>query len=169
MGIFAVYTILLLIAFSPNIKPPEPAEPVQHRITQIRLHKGPCFGYCPVYTATFFSDGRATYEGKAPHGREPMPGYKIGEYAGKVGTERFDALANLADSLGFFTWTDFTQRATDLPTTKIFITRGDSTHAVTIYALNPPDEMRALMQRLEALVDSTKWEKIADIEEKEGE
>jgi len=149
---------MILLSFSPKTEPP----PAAHGITQISIYKGPCFGYCPVYDASFFSDGNATFEGKEPRRSTIPPDYPLGKNIGNISKEKFDSLAALVEKVKFFEMSDHIEQVTDLPSTKITVVRNDTTKSVKIYGLRPSEEMKKLMSTLEQVAKETKWKPMPD-------
>ncbi|HEX8388712.1 MAG TPA: DUF6438 domain-containing protein [Sphingomonas sp.] len=61
------------------------------RFERIKVDVGPCFGFCPVYVATFEADGTVRFEGV----RQTA---ELGEKVGQVSPEALDAIASDLES-----------------------------------------------------------------------
>src|SRR5258708_3948269 len=64
-------------------------------ISEITLERTACFGTCPVYKVTLYSDGKVAYEGK-----EFVK--EVGERSGKISAADFQRLGQQAQQIGFF-------------------------------------------------------------------
>lgn len=97
----------------------------------IQIERTPCFGMCPVYRATISKDGTIRYHG----GRFVE---KIGDWKGTVNVENLARIQRLSDKLGYFNLKDkYARQVTDLPTTIIWIRKGNQVKRVSCYGEQP--------------------------------
>ncbi len=153
--------MLTLFAFSPKAKPP------RHDIQQISIRQGPCYGACPIYTATFNKDGSATFEGEKPRFHSPEMNLRIGKFWGKITMEKFDSLAEIIEEVDFFKMSNYRERVTDLSTTYITVTTPETTKTIEIYGIHIPEEMERLRRAIKETVDQTSWQKLEEADETE--
>ena len=113
-------------------------------ISSIKLERSACFGTCPVYSVTIFSDGRVQYEGKE-FVKEKGP------RTGAISAREFGELAAKVEQIGFFTLqAAYRAPVTDLPTTIVTVTRGPESKRVEDYFGAPQG-----LHDLEALIEQT--------------
>lgn len=118
--------------------------------TKISLERTPCFGTCPVYKLTVYSDGKVEYEGK-DHVKEK------GSRSSKIDEKLFLRLMNKVDEIGFFKLNDrYEGRVTDLPTRITTVTKGDVSKTVRNY-YGGPKGLHDLEQLIDEVTNSTQW------------
>ncbi|MEY2498388.1 MAG: hypothetical protein QOD12_1944 [Verrucomicrobiota bacterium] len=117
---------------------------------KISLERTACFGTCPVYTLTVYSDGRVEYEGK-DHVKEK------GSRSLKIDGKLFQRLMKKVDEIAFFKLEDrYEGRVTDLPTRITTVTKGDVTKTVRNY-YGGPKGLHDLEQLIDEVTNSAQW------------
>lgn len=117
---------------------------------KISLERTACFGTCPVYTLTVYSDGRVEYEGK-DHVKEK------GSRSSKIDEKLFLRLMKKVDEIGFFKLNDrYEGRVTDLPTRITTVTKDDVTKTVRNY-YGGPKGLHDLEQLIDEVTNSARW------------
>jgi hypothetical protein len=113
-------------------------------ISSIKLERSACFGTCPVYSVTIFSDGRVQYEGKEFVKEK-------GARTGAISAREFSELATKVERIGFLKLqAAYRAPVTDLPTTTVTVTRGRESKSVEDYFGAPQG-----LHDLEALIERT--------------
>lgn len=119
------------------------------------LRKTPCYGECPVYRLTIMSDGVVYYTGINNVDL-------IGDYRAKVSADRVDRLLREAITEGVYQWSDFYPEKKEY-----FIADASNTITKVVWRSREktitnnseaPEELRALENKLTALIDELKWE-----------
>lgn len=125
-------------------------------ITSITLHRGACFGTCPVYDVTLNSDGTAVYTGGPFAPRQ-------GEHTGEVGQWEFDNLAAFVIRAGFFGWKDEyrLENVTDLPTYEITVTKAITSKTVIQYGMNEPPDFWVIAEVIDGMSADITWAALA--------
>ncbi|MGH9461306.1 MAG: DUF6438 domain-containing protein [Vicinamibacteria bacterium] len=134
---------------------PSPTVPEDFRIS---LDRGPCFGACPVYTLSVFSDGRAVY-----HGRQFVD--VQGQQTITLTAQQTKELVDAVISANFFTLADeYTVPVTDLPSITTAVTLEGRTKSVYHYGTGcgtdldeAPPGLCDLEARLESIPISNGW------------
>ena len=87
--------------------------------SSITLERGMCFGTCPVYSVTLFSNGSVRYDGQ-------MYVKDIGIRNGSIKVTSYQRLMDLAEDVGFFEMNDeyTAYYITDMPSATITIING---------------------------------------------
>src|ERR1041385_2310439 len=85
---------------------------------RIRLERTSCFGRCPVYSVTLFSDGRVVYEGK-------LNVAVIGLRTKRIPAARVLQIARQVQSIDYFSFDHRINLAFDVPTAITDIHIGD--------------------------------------------
>jgi len=81
----------------------------------ISINRGACFGTCPIYTISIFSDMSVVY-----HGKKFVD--KIGTVEFKLSKEEINSILQKANSINYCKMeSEYTEMITDLPTTHIKI------------------------------------------------
>ena len=119
-------------------------------VTKISLERTACYGTCPVYKLTVYSDGKVEYEGK-DHVKEK------GARSSKIDEKFFVRLMKKADEIGFFKLKDrYDGLVTDLPTRITTVTKGDVSKAVRNY-YGGPKGLHDLEQLIDEVTNSAQW------------
>ena len=120
------------------------------KTNKISLERTACFGTCPVYKLTVYSDGKVEYEGK-DHVKEK------GSRSSKIEEKLFLRLMKKVDEIGFFKLNDrYEGRITDLPTRITTVTKGDVSKTVRNYYGGPKD-LYDLEQLIDEVTNSAQW------------
>ena len=95
----------------------------------VTLERGACFGSCPVYTVTIYTDGTVVFEGERFVDVE-------GEQTTTIEPEVVQQLVDGFEAAGYFEWEDeYTEMTvSDLPTIITSVTRDGETKQITRYA-----------------------------------
>jgi hypothetical protein len=135
--------VLALCLFADNGRAESP-------VTKISLERTACFGTCPVYKITVYSDGKVEYEGK---------GYvkEKGGRTSRISERDFVRLMKKVDEIGFFELKDrYDGRITDLPTRITTVIKGDVSKTVRNY-YGGPESLYALEQLIDEVTNSAQW------------
>ncbi len=99
------------------------------RQVAVTLERTPCFGACPVYTVTIYTDGTVVYNGERFVDVES-------EQTGSIDPSEVDQLVAGFEAAGYFDWNDeYTEmHISDLPTITTSVTRDGVTKSITRYA-----------------------------------
>lgn len=142
--------------------PPPPARPADtgplfpapiaaSTVRRIQLERSACFGTCPVYTVTFDRDGTGRY-----HGEEYVR--DLGDYVGRIDTTAFRRLAERLLTSGFFRFkTRYWEPATDLPSTILTVSLGDTSKRVLKYGEVGPEVFDSIAREVDSLTDRITW------------
>jgi len=118
----------------------------------IEMEKTSCRGQCPEFKVSFYSDGRAIYEGYsfAP---------RTGKYYARLSGKDFKKLKDMITTYqpDSFQNTYLSLRP-DLPTTYIRYTSGGRIRIITDYD-NAPEGLKKFEEELEKLTERLSWKK----------
>lgn len=119
--IFALILTLIALAVLPAA--------AQERQVALTLERTACFGACPIYTVTIYTDGTVEYHGERFVTTE-------GEQTGSIDPETVQQLIAGFEAAGYFDWNDeYTNMGvSDLPTIITSVTRDGETRQITRYA-----------------------------------
>ncbi len=117
---------LLVLALVAPLVTPAAAQGAEVAVT---LERGVCFGTCPAYRVTIYTDGTVVYEGERFVTVE-------GEQTSTIEPELVQQLIAGFEAAGYFEWDDeYTEMTvTDLPTVTTSVTRNGETKQITRYA-----------------------------------
>ena len=117
---------------------------------KISLERTACFGTCPVYKLTVYSDGKVEYEGKE-YVKEKGP------RTSRISEKNFLRLMKKVEGIGFFRLNDrYEGRITDLPTRITTVTKGDVSKTVRNY-YGGPKGLHDLEQLIDEVTNSAQW------------
>lgn len=125
--------IALLLAALPaaaqDSTPEATSESGANRQVAVTLHRDPCFGACPVYTVTIYTDGTVVYEGERFVD-------VTGEQTTQIEPAVVEELVANFEAAGYFDWQDeYTEmHISDLPTVTTSVTRDGVTKQIVRYA-----------------------------------
>jgi hypothetical protein len=109
---------------------------------------------CPVYEATFWSDGTGSFTGYANDDY-------IGKYECKYNPNDFDNLVEQINKQGFFELPHSSSSTTTLGSTTIEVFASDGVRIVTTYnRFSTPSGLRAVQALLEQQTYEVDWEKV---------
>ena len=109
---------------------------------------------CPVFEATFWSDGTGSYTGYAND-------EYIGEFKGKYNVSVFADMVEQINKQGFFDLPPAFSTTPTLETTTVEVVASDGVRVVTTYNwLSTPSGLRALQALLEQQTYEMDWEKV---------
>lgn len=115
--------------------------------------KTPCFGMCPIFKFTLYSDGSATYVGKNNVNL-------IGSYHTKLDATALQKLNNVAQKTGYFAMQDNydNPQVTDLPSVITEISNGTDLKKVR-NRRGGPSELKTVYSVFDDIIASAQWEK----------
>jgi hypothetical protein len=115
--------------------------------------KTPCFGMCPIFKFTLFSDGNATYVGKNNVNL-------IGTYHTKLDATALQKLNNAAQKTGYFSMQENydNPQVTDLPSVITEISNGTELKKVRSRR-GAPSELKTVHGVFDEIIASAIWEK----------
>src|SRR5690606_33258468 len=126
----ALAAVLLVVAVMPAA--------AQDSEIVVTLERGACFGTCPIYKVTIYTDGTVVYEGERFVETE-------GTHTTTIEPEVVQQLIEGFEAAGYFDWEDeYTEmNVTDLPTIITSVTRDGETKRITRYTgdSNAPIEL----------------------------
>jgi len=121
----------------------------------ISLERTPCYGSCPIYKMSIYSDGTALYYGKRFVN-------KIGSYSFRVSKETIEYILNKAIEINFFQLEDqYTENISDLPKTITYIKNGKEKKKIVNY-YGAPKKLREFESLVDGCIDYRKMIKIED-------
>jgi hypothetical protein len=123
----------------------------KHRkvVSEITIARGPCFGHCPIYSATFRGDGTVLYRGLAYVDR-------IGDFRGHIQTSKFVALARFILDSDYLRLADqFTKPITDQETVTTTVTVDGKRNSVSDYGGAAPATVWAVEELIDKLLLET--------------
>jgi hypothetical protein len=146
-----LWACLVLLTFLPQTS----TRPTEDSKIQIKLERTGCFGVCPIYSVTLFSDGRVIYEGK----------YNvavIGIHTKKISPVRVQEIAKQAASIGYFSFDQRINMAFDVPRAITQIRIGDRLNRVEHFLMgkddkNAPPGLTALEEMIDQVADIREW------------
>lgn len=121
----------------------------------ISLERKPCFGSCPVYKATFYKGGRATFQGAGNVERK-------GKFEGRIGIYDYARLCYLLEEMEFSSMRSSYRAAwTDDSTVILTATKlgGVQRHSVEEYGRFGPPRLWALQMAVDLTVERIQWSK----------
>ncbi len=129
--------------------------------TLVTLTRLPCFGTCPSYSLTIFSDGTVTYEGRRFVAVEGRATAQLDSTAIERLIEAFREADYFSFRSAYLSGPVCDQYLSDLPTAKTSFHFGGRQHQVTHYhgCQGFPGEARltALEDRIDAIVGTARW------------
>ncbi len=129
-------------------------ESISFRIASIK--KTPCFGRCPVYEATLYSDNRLVYEGKQYTERE-------GTFEAKISNEQLKELLKFALAADFFKLSEMYpmegRPIPDLPSTITYLKIGERENQVNNNH-DAPQALRAYEKVFIKLFEELDWKEV---------
>ena len=122
----------------------------------VGFRKTACFGKCPVYEVKFYTNNKATWNGK-------MHVDRMGEYEADLEGKTIKSIRNKAHELGFFNMaheypTD--HRIADLPSTITYIRIGDTEKSVK-NTHDGPKELADFEAYIESIINKLEWKPAA--------
>lgn len=121
----------------------------------ISLERTPCYGSCPIYKMSIYSDGTAVYYGERFVNN-------IGSYSFRVSKETIDYILNRAIEINFFQLENqYTENISDLPKTITYIKNGKEKKKVINY-YGAPKKLREFESLVDGCIDYRKMKKIED-------
>lgn len=128
---------------------PAPASNVE-----IRMTRGACFGFCPVYTVTINGAGEVHYEGRNFVN-------VVGQRTATIPTESVSGLVARFDEIGFNNLRDsYRANVSDLPTYTVTLTRAGHTKTIVDYggvSAGMPPAVRELQAEIDRVAGTAQW------------
>jgi Domain of unknown function (DUF6438) len=160
------FLLLMMFWFAPPAAAPRavdvPVSKPARRVQVITLERTICFGACPVYKLTIFSDGLVHYQGTKFV-------KKIGSASGRISRTKLNQLLQRFEEINYRTLPeDFTpgtpqcpQMATDMPSAITSLTRDGKTKTVRHYhgcrGLSTLERLTELEDKIDQAVNTKKW------------
>lgn len=118
-----------------------------------RIQRTACYGRCPIYTLTVYSDGSVLYEAQKWVKEE-------GTFQGKANPEKFQQLLNKANEIGFFELKDEydSEYVTDLPSV-ITTLRSDDVLKQVVNRYQGPEKLSEFEKYFDTLYLELQWSK----------
>ena len=149
------WTVFAIASPPEELRLPEPTR----QILSITLRRQGCSDAerrCPVYDATFRSDGTCSYMGYANDDY-------IGEYKGEYDPQDFTYIVEQINKQGFFELPVAFQASSATETTSVEIVTNEGTRVVTTYNwASAPAGLRALQALIEQQTYEADWEKVEE-------
>ncbi|HLU11059.1 MAG TPA: DUF6438 domain-containing protein [Oceanobacillus sp.] len=146
----ALAAVLLVVAVMPAA--------AQDSEIVVTLERGACFGTCPIYKVTIYTDGTVVYEGERFVETE-------GTHTTTIEPEVVQQLIEGFEAAGYFDWEDeYTEmNVTDLPTIITSVTRDGETKRITRYTgdSNAPIELPYLESWIDMAAYTSQWTGVA--------
>lgn len=121
---------------------------------EIRLARGACFGFCPVYSVTINGAGEVRYEGRNFVNI-------VGQRTASIPTENVARLVARFEEIGFENLQDaYRAEVTDLPTYTVTLTRDGHTKTVADYggvSAGMPRAVRDLQDEIDRVAGTAQW------------
>ncbi|RKZ34895.1 hypothetical protein DRQ33_01150 [bacterium] len=160
-------------------------QPMENRIIEIRFSATRCYGFCPAYEVIFTVHNTAKLVWEPFHRnkiikRDSMFTHIAGEnvpssalesdsllvFDAIISDEQFDSLTETFIHNHFWDMEDYRERITDLPTYYFTVLTDTSEKTISMYGLEPPQEMMNLKKYIENLIMKIRWEFSGEIERK---
>lgn len=121
-------------------------------IDVVTLHRGPCFGRCPLYSVTLRADGSANWDGERFVDR-------LGPHEGRVHPDDFARLARFLARVRFLEWEpEHLGGATDLPDFVLTVQAGDHSHRVRQNGTDEPPDFWVAAALVDHLAEAVAWQ-----------
>jgi len=116
----------------------------------LSLSKTACFGECPEFTLTIYSNGRAVLDGKRFV-------KQIGLSEMMITSEEMESLMKTCDDAKLFAMNDeYNERVMDLPTTTLSYKHDGKSKKIT-GNMGFPESFRTVVQACMQLLDDSRW------------
>lgn len=163
--VLLLWSAFVMIAFSAcfrhGLKTVEPAAPVVEApaapvnpVVVLFYERTPCFGMCPSFNLTVYSNGKATYEGKnlVEH---------IGFYQSQWDAAALQNIMAAAEKINYFSLADKydQQGVTDLPTVRTRLLKDGNLKEVA-NRYKGPKELQSLYQAIDDQIKLSDWQPI---------
>ncbi|HIA35851.1 MAG TPA: hypothetical protein EYN89_03715 [Flavobacteriales bacterium] len=120
------------------------------------IKRTPCYGRCPIYSASFYKSGYVVYRGERFVEKQ-------GIYTGKITEENLRSVSKMARSVNYMGFEkEYDTSVTDLPTTYTSIYLDGARKEVRNRA-GGPNELRTFEVHLDKILDNISWTKKGDI------
>lgn len=144
-------------------RPTRPQEPIQEKpYLMASIERTPCFGRCPHYKITVFSDGKVLYEGKRFV-------EKIGTYEGKIGIDKLKQIEARAKDIKYFEFADRyptgNDHISDLPAAITYFKYQDKEKTIT-NRHDSPNTLREYEDFLDSILMNIEWKTISSPNDK---
>ncbi len=129
------------------------------------LERTPCFGRCPMYKLSFFTEGVVVYQV-----RRFVAGHDPGFYKGILEAGTRDKIIAMARELDYFSlnkeYPDPSIMVTDLPSTITYLKTGTQEKLINNKNYNTPENLKAYERFIDSLVLKRDWTRIQLAREK---
>ncbi len=118
----------------------------------IDYRRTPCFGTCPIFQFTVYSNGQATYEGKNFVDL-------IGTYRAQASADQIASILAVANKIHFFDYNEVYDNpgVTDLPSVHVSLQGKHGLKSVKS-RYQGPKELKQLTEQLDALIKTLHWQ-----------
>ncbi len=117
----------------------------------IKMQKNPCFGKCPIYDISIYTDGYVEYNGQ-------RFADKLGKYSKEIPTALVHDLYKEFNTIGFMEMIEiFPTKLPDLPKTRITFHPDAATKHTVVGDKYRPEELLALDKKLTDIANSEGW------------
>jgi hypothetical protein len=120
---------------------------------QVTLSRGACFGLCPIYSVTLYSDGTVLFEGQR---HTKVLGFQFGQIEEPAIRQVIEEL----DKAEFFDEVDHNgYDMTDMPSANIAVSLSGRVHSVSHYYgdRDAPESLAQLESKIDDLLRSDQW------------
>ena len=150
---FPLSTLCMLIGFSNcSVLAPSPEHIADYEL-RIQYHQDVCFGRCPVYSLSLYSNGLLVYQGERFTD-------KAGVWYRLIGQRETQGLIDSFQNLDFASYpSTFSSQVPDMAARRLrFIDESGRNHKTT-FKENRPEELLVLADRMAALTESGTFRK----------
>jgi len=119
------------------------------------IERTACYGSCPIYRATFFSDGRVRYVGK-----RFIP--NVGTYDLVISADEVKSIGEKAVGIGYFDLKDkYDSPVIDFPSCVTTFT-SDGRSKTVFDRVDGPKSLKAFEKHLDSLLENKEFKKVSD-------
>ena len=129
------------------------AEPEEEKTMFASIERTPCYGECPVYKLTIFSNGDALYEGRLNVEME-------GLHTGVFSKRSLKQISDLAADINFFDFEDsyIDQYITDVPSTIVTFVKDGERKTIRSNSFQTPKELINFQNFIDQTAKDADWE-----------
>ena len=120
------------------------------------IKRTPCYGRCPIYSASFYKSGYVIYRGERFVEKQ-------GIYSARISQDQLISITKMAHMVNYMALDkEYDTAVTDLPSTYTSINLNGTKKEIKNRA-GGPDELRSFESHLDRILDGANWTKIGDI------
>ena len=147
------YALLLAAAAATFAAPAAAQSPARSPIRSITYEAGPCFGRCPVYSVTIYSNGRATFTGRRFTAVEGIREFRVPAGTWLRFARHLESLRPRRPGEIRYSGDRCRTMATDLPSARVTWTGQGGERSLYFYYGCDMERNRALAERLRRAPD----------------